>query len=107
MSGVLLIYTTSHDTTVDLLLHHMGPEQCFRYNFDLWRDYKLDIRADGFRIEDPTGRSIDQTRTRKVWYRKPFTTRDLDAQVDISEQDAYAEAELWYALREVINLLWA
>jgi len=104
---VLLIYTTSFDTTIDLLLHHMGEAQCFRYNFDLWRDYKLDIGNGGFRIEDPTGRSIDDTRTRKVLYRKPFVTKDIDAQIDISDQDAYSEAELWYALREMINLLWA
>jgi hypothetical protein len=103
---VLLIYTTSFDTTVDLLLHHLGEEGCFRLNFDLWRDYKLEIGAGHFRIDDPTGRSIDDQRTRKVYYRKPFTTRDIDAKIDVSDQDAYCEAELWYALRDLINLLW-
>ncbi len=103
---MLLIYTTSFDTTVDLLLHHMGGEDCFRYNFDLWRDYKLEIGAGFFRIEDPTGRSIDSARTQKVYYRKPFTTKDIDAHIEISDQDAYCEAELWYGLRELINLLW-
>ena len=104
---MLLIYTTSFDTTVDLLLHRMGPEQCFRYNFDLWRDYKLEVSDGRFRIEDPSGRSIDDFRVRKVLYRKPFVTKDIDVQIDISEQDAYCEEELWYALREIINLLWA
>lgn len=104
---MLLIYTTSYDTTVDLLLHHMGPEQCFRYNFDLWREYKIQVSNGGFRIEDPTGRSIDDACTSKVLYRKPFVTKDIGAQVDISDQDAYCEEELWYALREVINQLWA
>lgn len=103
---VLLIYTTSYDTTVDLLMHRMGPERCFRYNFDLWRDYKLDLDAHGFRIEDPTGRVIDQDSVAKVYYRKPFTTRDIDARIEISDQDAWCEAELWYALRDLINLLW-
>jgi hypothetical protein len=104
---VLLIYTTSFDTTVDLLLHHMGSQQCFRYNFDLWRDYKLEVSNTRFRIEDPSGRVVDDTCVRKVYYRKPFTTNDLDAHIEISDQDAYCEAELWYALRDVINLLWA
>ena len=103
---MLLIYTTSFDTTVDLLLHHMGEEGCFRLNFDLWRDYKLEIGAGRFRVEDPTGRSIDDARTHKVYYRKPFTTKDVDAQIEVSDQDAYCEAELWYALRDVVNLLW-
>lgn len=105
--GVLLIYTTSYDTTVDLLLHHLGPEACFRYNFDLWRDYRLEIRPGDFRIEDPTGRSIDRARTHKVLYRKPQVTRDLDPQAEISAEDAYSEEELWYALRDLMNLLWA
>jgi hypothetical protein len=104
---VLLIYTTSFDTTVDLLIHRMGQQHCFRLNFDLWRDYKLDLDADGFRLEDPTGRVIEQASVSKVYYRKPFTTRDIDARVEISDQDAFCEAELWYALRDVINLLWA
>jgi hypothetical protein len=104
---VLLIYTTSFDTTVDLLLHRMDEQQCFRYNFDLWRDYKLDVTGDGFCIEDPTGRFVDDARVRKVYYRKPFTTKDIDAQIAISDQDAYCEAELWYAFRDLINLLWA
>ncbi|WP_253708457.1 hypothetical protein [Bradyrhizobium sp. WD16] len=103
---VLLIYTTSFDTTVDLLMHRMGTQQCFRYNFDLWRDYKLDLDGIGFRIEDPTGRRIDQDTVSKVYYRKPFTTRDIDARIEISDQDGYCEAELWYALRDLTNLLW-
>jgi hypothetical protein len=104
---VLLIYTTSYDTTIDLLLHCMGSKDCFRYNLDLWRDYTLEISDKGFRIEDPTGRIVDGTKTRKVLYRKPFVTKDIDAQIEISDQDAYCESELWYALREIINLLWA
>ena len=45
--AMLFIYTTSYDTTVDLLLHRMGGEGCFRFNFDLWRDYKLEVTWDG------------------------------------------------------------
>lgn len=104
---MLLIYTTSYDTTVDLLLHRLGREECFRYNFDLWRDYDLALDSSGFRIEDPTGRSIDDRRTTKVLWRKPFQTRDLGGEVEITDQDAYCEQELWYALREMVNLLWA
>lgn len=73
---MLLIYTTSFDTAVDLLLHHMGSQQCFRYNFDLWRDYKLEVANARFRIEDPSGRVVDDSCVRKVYYRKPFTTKD-------------------------------
>ncbi len=104
---MLLIYTTSYDTTVDLLLNRMGREECFRYNFDLWRDYDVTLDSSGFRIEDPTGRSIDDRRMRKVLWRKPFKTRDLGGEVEITDQDIYCEEELWYALREIINLLWA
>ncbi len=105
--AMLLIYTTSYDTTVDLLIHRLGPEGCFRFNFDLWRDYKLEVTCDSFRIEDPTGRYIQDASTTKVLWRKPFQTRELGGEVPLSDQDAYCEEELWYTLREIINLLWA
>ena len=91
---MLLIYTTSFDTTVDLLLHRMGGDGCFRFNFDLWRDYALEVTPAGFRIEDPTGRSIDDARTTKVLWRKPFPTKELGGEVALTEQDAYCEEEL-------------
>jgi hypothetical protein len=104
---MLFIYTTSFDTTVDLLVHRIGGEGCFRFNFDLWRDYRIEVDADGFRISDPTGRRIDDRLTTKVLWRKPFQTKELGRESAVSDQDAYCEAELWYALREIVNLLWA
>jgi hypothetical protein len=104
---MLLIYTTSYDTTVDLLLHHLGGERCFRYNFDLWREYCLEITENGFRIEDPTGRTATDGSVSKLLYRKPFVTRDLGGELPTNPQDDYCEQELWYAMREVVNLMWS
>jgi hypothetical protein len=103
---MLLVYTTSYDTTVDLLIHHMGPDDVFRLNFDLWRDYKLEITPDGFRLEDPTGRIADEASIAKVLWRKPFKTALLAAEVELEAEDRYYEEELWYAVRELVNLLW-
>jgi hypothetical protein len=103
---MLFIYTTSFDTTIDLLLHRIGGERCFRFNFDLWRDYVIEVAVDRFRITDPTGRWIDERRTTKLLWRKPFQTKELGREAAIGDQDAYCEAELWYALREIVNLLW-
>lgn len=103
---MLLIYTTSFDTTVDLLLHHMGAEGCFRYNFDLWRDYRLQVSSGSFHIQDPTGRSISDQNTSKILWRKPFQTKELRGEALINDQDGYCEEELWYVLREIVNLLW-
>jgi hypothetical protein len=85
----------------------MGPDQSFRYNFDLWRDYRLEVTDEGFCIEDLAGRTITSQTVSKFYYRKPFQTKDIEADITVSAQDAYCEAELWYALRDLTNLLWA
>lgn len=103
---MLLVVTTSFDVTVDLLIHRLGPEGVFRYNFDLWRDYRVDFGPQGFRIEDPVGRSIDGGRTTKMLWRKPARTKDLLPDQPLTDEERYCEEELWYVLREVVNDLW-
>jgi hypothetical protein len=104
---VLLLFSTSFDTTVDLIIQKMGTDGVFRYNFDLWRDYKFNVTRDGFRIEDPCGRAIDSDSVTKFLWRKPARTKDLFPDEDMPGDIRYYEEEIWYALREIVNLLWA
>jgi hypothetical protein len=75
---MLLIFTNSIDTTTDLLLDRMPDVPVFRFNIDLWRDYTWQVGPEGFRIEDPTGRSCDSGSTLLVYQRKPIFLDYLD-----------------------------
>jgi hypothetical protein len=101
-----LIFTNSYDTTCDLLVEKLGGENVFRLNFNLWRDYKILITGDGFEICDPTGRTITNDDVAKLYWRKPMRWRHLFPDRPEPEGIHYVEEELWYALRELVNLLW-
>ena len=104
---MLFIATTSYDTTIDLLIHRMGAEGVFRYNSDLWRDYRVAFDCDGFRIEDPTGRVATEAGITKVLWYKPARMRDIFPEQALHGAERYREEEMWYVLREIINLLWS
>ncbi|HEV3415278.1 MAG TPA: hypothetical protein VG056_00620 [Pirellulales bacterium] len=104
---MLFIVSNSFDTTVDLLILRLGTADIFRFNFDLWRDYKLEISPDGFRLEDPAGRVVtDRTITKFLW-RKPARSAEMFPGTKLAAEDIYYEQELWYALCEIANLMWA
>lgn len=106
MSGqVLLLVTNSYDTTADLLVHRLGPEKVFRFNFDIWSDYAFEITPWGFRIVDPTGRSVESKTVAKALWRKPWS-RVPYRPSSITDEDRYYDQEVWYALRDIVNLLW-
>jgi hypothetical protein len=103
---MLFIFSNSFDTTVDLLILRLGTADIFRFNFDLWRDYKLEISPDGFRLEDPVGRVVTDRTISKFLWRKPARSAEMFPKITLSAEDAYSEQELWYALCEIANLMW-
>jgi hypothetical protein len=104
--GRLLLYTNSYDGTSDLVVDRLGTENVFRLNFDLWRDYRIEITPDGFEICNPLGRSLRLEDVSKVYWRKPAPTLEIFPERGLSPEDCYMEGELWYALRDLVNLLW-
>jgi hypothetical protein len=42
----------------------------------------------------------------KVYWRKPIQVRELFPEKTLSSEQVYAEEELWYAMRDLVNLLW-
>lgn len=104
---VTLLYTNSYDGTSDLLVSKLGGDAVFRLNFDLWRDYKIRITPADFDIQNPLGRRIDGRIVAKVYWRKPSPTREIFPERPVSQAEVYMEEELWYALRDVIALLWS
>lgn len=106
MSGrLLLVVSNSYDTTADLLVHRLGPDKVFRFNFDIWSDYTIEITLSGFRIVDPVGRSADSENIAKVLWRKPWS-RGPYRPTSLTDEDRYYDQEVWYAVRDIVNLLW-
>jgi len=106
MSGrLLLVVSNSYDTTADLLVHRLGPDKVFRFNFDIWSDYAIEITLSGFRIVDPVGRSADSENIAKVLWRKPWS-RGPYRPTSLTDEDRYYDQEVWYAVRDIVNLLW-
>lgn len=103
MRQVTFIPTTSLDGTADLVVSRLGPEAVFRFNFDLWRDYDWRIDADGFSLSNPLGRRLTADTVAKVYWRKPQPTAKLFPDHPLPADVRYQEAELWYALREMVN----
>lgn len=100
---ITFIYTNSYDSTTDLLIQKLGGDKIFRFNFDLWRDYKVKITRNSFRVENPSGRYADDSNIAKFYWRKAMQTQDLQPDEKVPVAARYMEAELWYALREVVN----
>jgi hypothetical protein len=103
---VTLIFTNSFDLTVDRLIRHIGPDQVFRFNFDLWRDYRISISAGDFSITNPVGREVRRSDVAKFYWRKPLSKYRLEWTRDVPTEVLYLEEEMLYAIREIKNLLW-
>lgn len=104
---MLLIYSTTFDTTVDMLIYHMNESDVFRFNSDCFEKYKITLNDDGFEIQDPLGRIANNKNINKVLYRKPSLKKDLLIQTkQLSDEEDYIDRELYYIAREIINLSW-
>jgi hypothetical protein len=105
MHGVLLVVTNSYDATADLLVSRLGKDQVFRFNFDLWSEYRFEISARDFFLADPSGREITSARVAKLLWRKPVS-RTPWRRASRTSEDRYYDGEMLYAMRELVNLLW-
>ena len=101
----LLIITNSYDTTADLLVFRLGANKIFRFNYDVWHDYRFEITTKGIFIADPSGREIASGNIAKALWRKPWSRRTHRPASRTSEE-LYYDGEMLYALREMVNLLW-
>ncbi len=104
-SRVLLLITNSYDTTADLLVRRLGPQKVFRFNFDIWSDYAFEITPARFRIVDPTGRSAESDTVAKALWRKPWSRVPFRPS-STTDEERYYDQEVWYAVRDIVNLLW-
>lgn len=104
--AVTFILTNSHDVTSDLLVSKIGTQRIFRFNFNLWQEYKIKLTDSGFEIENPVGRKVSDYEVAKCYWRKPMSWQRMTPGIQVSERVAYVEEELWYMMREILNLMW-
>jgi hypothetical protein len=105
--GVVFIYTNSFDYTSDLLISRLGSESAFRFNSDTWQDYRILAEPGNFRIAAPNGREVTRGDVAKFYWRKPLKKHLIPGLgQQVSSEEKFCEEEIWYAMREVVNMLW-
>lgn len=104
---VTLLLTNSVDYVSDLVVTNLGTEHVFRYNSDLWQDYKLRVTEDEIELENAAGRRITDADVAKVYRRSNARGSVLFPDRPMSAEDLYLEEEIWSAWNDVVNILWA
>lgn len=95
---MVLILTCSLDRTTDLVMRHLGSVPVFRFNIDLWRNYRWSIGSDGYHLQDPTERCCAYRDVRAVYLRKLIFN---PPQIDLP---AAGNEEAW--CREEVTHIW-
>lgn len=93
-----LIFTDSKDATVDILLKYLPEKsEIFRFNFDFFPFYKINVTPESFLIEDPKGRIVTNETLKKGYFRKPILAKNITGQED------YIQLENWTAYRSIVD----
>mgnify|MGYP001200783208 FL=1 len=109
MKNTYLIFTNSVDWTADyissyLIKHKIG---FFRFNIDMWDQYKINVTSQTASLSDLTGRVIDlYDESIFLLWRKPFTDLMILDGLQISEEDAtFCRRQISEFLKYVVRLL--
>jgi hypothetical protein len=98
---MLLVLTGSKDGTADLLFPKIG-HKAFRFNYDIFSDYSVAVRPDGWSIDNPAGLTItNETATAAFWW-KAFNYF-VDDESFIAEEVKYIFREIygWFLARSL------
>ena len=100
---MLLIFAGSTDETCNLLLSRLG-HRAFRLNFDLFRDYVVEIGLEDWRIANPTGHEITNHTAHACFWWKPFNYF-IDDNDYVIEEVKYIFRELygWFMHRGLVR----
>lgn len=101
---MLLVLTYSLDQISDDLIQMLPSIPLFRFNIDLWRQYRWEINDTTFAIEDPTGRRCEEASVRAVYLRKLiFDPPYLDVPAGGNEESWCREEllQLFYGIRDM------
>lgn len=93
---MILLITGSRDGTSDLVVRSLGNKNVFRFNFDLFYDYRLEFTADEWRIVNPENLEISSRTIKTAFWWKAFS-------YFIKEADDFIVEEVKYIFREIYN----
>lgn len=96
---MLLLITGSSDGTSDLLVSEIGSRNVFRFNYDLFKDYKLEFTPNYWRIENPAGHSIDSNSVTSCFWWKAFNFYLMNHEKFIVEEVKYIFREIYHWCR--------
>jgi hypothetical protein len=124
----LLILSNTYDLSANRVSREIGSERVFRFNFDIWQDYQIDIGPNDFRIANPTGFSIARSDVAKAYWRHPISRFQLQGHQKtpgrfyerwlrrlagretypprIPAEERFVETEMEYVVGEIRSLLW-
>lgn len=104
---MLLLLTNSLDGSSDILcrLCIELAVPCFRFNIDLFAEYRLRWQEDGFEIDDPSGRVIRSGEITAAYWRKPHFPGDTPVPRSgaTGSEAEWADAQVVYLVNEVAN----
>ena len=70
---MVFISTNSKDSTTDIVMRELNPDDVLRFNIDKPEDFAWDFHLDGFRIADKTiGKEITNKSITSFYLRKPM-----------------------------------
>jgi hypothetical protein len=95
---LLLLFTGSEDGTSDLIVSRLG-HKVFRFNYDLFKDYKLEFHPDYWEITNPAGHKISSNTITSAFWWKAFNFYLLDQEQLIVEEVKYIFRELYHWCR--------
>lgn len=100
---MLLLLSNSIDGSADVLVELCRERGVgvFRFNIDLWAQYRFAWTAEGFAFHDPTGRSIASEDVTAVLWRRPSLRDTPDWEGGSPEDRVATEAELQTIVREI------
>ncbi|MHB1954048.1 MAG: hypothetical protein ACYCOU_09905 [Sulfobacillus sp.] len=103
---VLFIYTNSFDLSSDVLIRRLGDDAVFRFNLDLWQEYRIEIDRHHISITNPNDRKVESKDISKFLWRKPLTNQQLYPDRTFPRESIFEEEELAYAMREIWNAMY-
>lgn len=104
---MLLLLTNSIDGTADVLVHLCAERRqpVFRFNIDLWLDYRFAWTPSGFAIRDPSERTVRSEDVSSCMWRRPSLQDTPEWRGGTAEDRIATEAELHAVVREIAE--WA
>ena len=104
---MLLFLTNSLDGSADVIvgLCSERAQPVFRFNIDLWAQYRFAWTHDGFAFHDPLGNAVESRDVTACLWRRPSLRDTPDWEGGSPEDRAATEAELQTLMRELAD--WA